>query len=360
MPSAAVVQLHILQDVIAYKLVDNAQQGAKAVRPIGSPTCNSPACALPAVPAGMSSAGADQGALHLALKQLSDATSTLASALLSSSNVTIMVPFVIDLRGVNVLGGAKLQQMKLCGMTHAVLAEVAHHVFGEFRTTDLLINSSSSSFGEPPDEDALLLQLMLEEKNARRWLQLVNADRRSKQEQAFDAQIVGEHARKILHGLLHSGSLQWGGDAQTNQRMLEQLLPAAKEVAAAAIKAQVICSCMHTRLVQLHVPGWKQPGPGSVDFGDAAPSAWAPWPGVVPWHIGSACMQLGGVLPTAAGVLPNGVTAAAVFCLEPAVIHVAERMEQLQLAAQHPIAARAQPFKVIRKAKMCVAQPARY
>ncbi|WIA42860.1 hypothetical protein OEZ86_008785 [Tetradesmus obliquus] len=309
---------------------------------------------------GMSSAGADQGALHLALKQLSDSTSTLARALLSSNTVNAVVPLVVDLHGIVKQGGAKLQQMELCGMTHAVMAEVAHHVFGAFRTTNLIINSSSSSFGKPPDEDALLLQLMLEEKNARGWLQLVNADRRSEQEQAFGAQIVGEHARTVLHGLLHSEGLQWGGDAQTNQHMLEQLLPAAKEVAAAAIKAQVICSCMHTRLVQLHVPGWRQPGPGNVDFGDAAPSAWASWPGVVPWHIGSACMQLGGVLPTAAGVLPSGVTAAAVFCMEPAVIHVAERMKQLQLAAQKPDGCRTQPFRVIRKAKMWVAQPTKW
>jgi hypothetical protein len=69
-------------------------------------------------------------------------------------------------------------------------------------------------------------------------------------------------------------------------------------------------------------------------------------------------MRKGAALPAAAGVLSDDVTAAAVYCMEPAVIHVAVCMGQLGAVAAG--AAEPQPvFKVIRQAKMCVANGAK-
>ncbi|KAF6260094.1 hypothetical protein COO60DRAFT_1686258 [Scenedesmus sp. NREL 46B-D3] len=303
---------------------------------------------------GMSSAEADLGTLNQALKQLSDATASLVTLLLSNSRVGVMVPFIVDLHGIW-QAESKMRQLKLHGLTHAVLAEAARHMFGTFRAHNLIIDISSSPYDQPADEHAVLLQLMLEKKKALGWLQLVNADSSSKQGQYFGAQVVEEAAKSMAKGLLHSELLQWSDEVQQNKlSIVHQLLPAVRQVAAAAIKAQVICSCMHTRLVQLHVPGWQQPR-GVVDFGGAASDAWVQWPGVTP--VGAACMQIGASLPAAAGVLPTGIAAAAVYCMEPAVIHVAERMGQL--VTQVPCAACAQPFKIIRKARMCVAQSAK-
>ncbi|KAF6254620.1 hypothetical protein COO60DRAFT_1664464 [Scenedesmus sp. NREL 46B-D3] len=250
---------------------------------------------------------------------------------------------------------SKMQQLNLHGLMHAVLAEAACHVFGTFRTDNLMIGTSSSPYDEHPVEATLLLQLLLEKNKALSWLQLVNADSSSMQGQYFGAQVVEKSAESMAMGLLHSTLLEWRYEAQDFKRSIyHQLLPAVRQVAAAAIRAQVVCSCMHTQLVQLHVPGWKQSSPGGVAFGDAAPDAWSRWPGIVPF--GSAHMQVGAALRAAAEALPTGIAAAAVYCMEPAVIHVAERMGQL--VTQVPDA-RMQPFRVIRKAKVCVAQPAK-
>jgi hypothetical protein len=309
----------------------------------------------------MSSAGAAIGDLNQALKQLSDTTTPVVEGILShtaSRSVVVLVSNTIDVHGINAQAGSKLQQMKLHSVTHAVLAQVARHVFGTFRADNLLIDTSSSPFDDPADEQTLLLQLMLERKKAFNWLQLVNADSSGAAGQYFERQVVDVYANKLVGGLLHCDpSLIWSAEVRENESsIINQLLPAAKHVAAAAIKAQVICSCMHTRLIQLHVPGWNQPSPSNSGLGDVpAPDGWSEWPGVVPYS--SACMCMGAALPVAAGVLPSGTTAAAaVYSIEPAVIQVAERMEELVTAAaagaEQP---QPQPFQVIRKAKMCVA-----
>ncbi|KAF6260096.1 hypothetical protein COO60DRAFT_1686261 [Scenedesmus sp. NREL 46B-D3] len=224
---------------------------------------------------GMGSAEADLGTLNQALKQLSDATADLVTVLLP--NAQPMVPFIVDLRSIKMQAESKMRQLKLHGLTHAVLAEAARHVFGTFRAHHLIIDISSSPYDQPADEHAVLLQLMLEKKKALGWLQLVNADSSSMQGQYFGAQVVEKAAKSMATGLLHSKLLQWSD-------------------------------------------------------------------------------EIGASLPAAAGVLPTGIAAAAVYCLEPAVIHVAERMGQL--VTQVPDA-RMQPFRVIRKAKVCVAQPAK-
>jgi hypothetical protein len=266
------------------------------------------------------------------------------------------VPYIIDIDAINWLKGSRLQQTMLQGATHAVLAEVARCVFGTFRIDNLLIDVSSSPFDDPADEDTLLQQLMLEKKKAFNWLRLVNGDSSTPQGQYFVREFVEVFAHKVVDGLLSSQFVWWSDQSQANNRgIAEYLLPAARHVVAAAIKAQIICSCMHTRLIQLHVPGWHQPSLSMAVFGDAAPDTWSQWPGVVP--LSNACMQVGASLPAAAGVLPDGVTAAAVYCMEPAVIHIVERMGQLGAVA----AGAAQPphvFKVIRKAKVCVANRA--
>uniref|UniRef100_A0A383WJE1 Uncharacterized protein n=1 Tax=Tetradesmus obliquus TaxID=3088 RepID=A0A383WJE1_TETOB len=107
---------------------------------------------------GMSSAGADLGTLNQAFKQLSDATAALVGVLASHS-VPVMAPFVVDLDGIMLQAGSKLQQLELYGRMHAVLGEVASHVFDTFCTDHLI---SSSIFDSSPDEDTLLLHLMLE------------------------------------------------------------------------------------------------------------------------------------------------------------------------------------------------------
>jgi hypothetical protein len=221
-----------------------------------------------------------------------------------------------------------------------------------------VLDISSSPVDVPADEETLLLQLQLEQKKAHKWLQLANADSNSAHGQYFDGQVVDWYAQQLLRGLLCPAWLLICPNAHANMcQIAEQLLPGAKQVVAASIKAQVVCSCMHTRLIQLHVPGWQQASPAGVAFGDAAPDAWAQWPGVTPFSSASAFMQMGASLPAAAGALAPGITAAAVYCMEPAVYHVAERMGQLQGAAESG-AGQLQPFRVIRKAKMCVAQPA--
>lgn len=304
---------------------------------------------LPDVSAAMNSTTVSLAHLSAALKQFNDATADAAKLLCKHvvAYAATLFSSVFDMG--RIVQQPKLQQqLDFNALRHALLLQVSHHIFGKFRSTHLTANPADALLEPAADQEALLLQLQLDIRRAERWLQLANAEADTVAGQQYQIQLE-EPTAAILDGLLSSPLPTSPGQSLT----AELFLPKIRAVVAAAVKAQVICSAMHSQLMRLYVPGWQQQQQQSIGGISMCKMAPIEREGCVQL-LDVSLMEAAKHLPAATGVVSQGVDPLAVFCCEPAVIQLAKGLEQLpEFAGTCDV--RQQPIAVFRKAKMCVA-----
>lgn len=256
-------------------------------------------------------------------------------------------------------------------LSHAVAGITASHVFGAFRKQHLLIDpfpGSHSIFDNADEHPGLLLCLLrLERSKAVSWLKLLSGQ--SMQSGVVDPWadiLVDGIARQVLQDLLQRSSkiIVWDAAADAHA-IATAIMPALKQVVLAAVKAQVIASVMHSRLLQLVVPGWLS-STTMMPMSPAPPASWSTWPGVLPFD--KQCMDRGGSVKADARFVSSHIGCeAAVFCQEVGVLQLAGRVTDLPEfcsavpACQHGLPAgsagpAAGPVpKVLKKPRMFVA-----
>lgn len=250
-----------------------------------------------------------------------------------------MLPWVVDLRRVR-QNQQKKNQLVLCGLKHAVWNELFLTVHVGYRQSQL--SMGSHMYSKLHDTEALVLQLQLEKKLADHWLQRT-AD---STDNAAAGAAIDKCTNTFMTQLLSNKHiLQW----DKSRDPTSVLTPAARQLVAAATKVQIIASAMHSQLIRVIVPGWLQDT--AIPALPAVPASLAQWPGVVPFN--KDWMQAGTAVPAAAFVLPTGIDAAAVWCQEPAVVQLAERVNDLPEFGGN---GQQGAYKVLVKARMVVAR----
>jgi hypothetical protein len=311
---------------------------------------------LPVASTGFTTPEANLGELNIAIKDTVTAASHFVQGLLPYA--IPMVPLLIARAQ---LGSAVESQMNQLALMHAVLSELSQLVFTSFRASQLMVDSTF--LNNIADDEDLRLLLLIEQKKAAFWLNSFGDAAASAEKICHTAKPL---AAQMITSLFNSKVIQWNANGKSKQCM-EQVLPAAVAAVKAAIKAQVIVSSMHSRLLHLCVPGWNNQGAQHSLFGPTAPASWAvAWPLIPP--LSSKHMQPGARLWAAgnmSAMLAEAGSAAAVFCQEPAVVQLTERVEQLPdftessgfaAAGRGMVQQQQGPFKVLRKARMCVVQ----
>jgi len=311
---------------------------------------------LPVASTGFTRPEANLVELNIAIKDTVTAASHFVQELLPYA--VPMVPLLIARAEP---GSALVSEMNQLALLHAVLSELSQLVFTSFRASQLMVDSTF--LNNTADDEDLRLLLLIEQKKAAFWLNSFGDAAASAEKICHTAKPL---AAQMITSLFNSKVIQWNANGKSKQCM-EQVLPAAVAAVKAAIKAQVIVSSMHSRLLHLCVPGWNNEGGQHCLFGPTAPASWVKnWPGIVP--LSSKHMQPGARLwaagPNMSAILAEADSAAAVFCQEPAVVQLTERVEQLPeftessgfAAAGRGMVQQQGPFKVLRKARMCVVQ----
>jgi hypothetical protein len=259
------------------------------------------------LPAGMFTSAANMQVLGTAIKDLSR-TAEETSAVLSKHGANLPQIFANadgNIFSPEVLSNCSLKlQLERAALQHAVLLAVDSAVFKSFRasaltTEGLAIAPSAAAAAAPAAKAAaaggyeatarevLLLQLQLEKKRVEAWLQLLIASDGEEEEMELKKHPTALHILNTAVNtantvLTQSGMLlQWRDPvpyrglgpevnmASTNDEGAINLVPcsvlsteevagAIRRVVLAGLKAQVIASAIHTRLVRLHVPGWQQ------------------------------------------------------------------------------------------------------
>jgi len=174
-------------------------------------------------------------------------------------------------------GSAREAEMNQVALLHAVLSELSHLVFSKFRAAELMVDSTflSSATGTAKEEDWRLL-LLIEQRKAAFWLKSIG------EAAAGAAKLTDNTARSMAMQMIQClFSSKWDAMGTSAQQLGEHVLPAAVAAVTAAMKAQVIASSMHSRLLQLCVPGWLQCN--SIALGPQLQQAWL--------HNGQASLQ---------------------------------------------------------------------
>lgn len=301
-------------------------------------------------PAGSNTSHANLTLLKSALKEFSSKAIVVCASLESSGCASPLVPYIVDFKHLSAVSAwAGINPVAL---QHALSGIVANRVFGAFRKQHLLVNVQLSDIiGQDGslDEGLLLCMLRLEKQRAERWLRLLSLGRAALS--SDESHVVDAIGDSVMQDLLQQPSSFISWKAGTNFDLVAGTLRADVEgMVYAAMKAQAIASVMHSRLVQLVVPGWESSS--TLALGLTAPANWCAWPGVVPFD--KQCMERGRQTKAAAGVVGPGL-AAAVFCQEVGVVQLADRVTGLPEFTAAAAAAEVPKARVLKKPRMFLA-----
>ena len=290
--------------------------------------------------AGCNTSQANQGVMNVAIKELADRAEDAAKALLEHGGPFVPSSFL----PVNCARDSKdLKRVQLCGMRHAVLHVAADSVFHRFRLDKL----TAEPFGSDDcrmDEDTQRAVLRLERWRAERWLKMVtslNAPAPQLQQQ------VAELTEIAVKQLLKDVELvDWNDYVNTlpDDDFKEIMAPVIK----AALKAQVVVNAMHSRLLYIWVPGW-------LPSQEALPALAGTSHAGKELVFDKMYMTSNLTLPVHQRQAPQGSGKEfAIFCQEPAVLQLAQRVDALPGFGGDP-AALGSPV-ALKKAKVCTAR----
>lgn len=306
----------------------------------------------------------------MALRDLSEQLQKFAEVTHGRKFASPWVPHLVDIQGMKQQQQG-LSQLSTCGIKHTALLVLAAVVFGNFECKNSFYHSdlavmAGSCVG---DQECTVLQLQLEQKVANHWLQSFHPwSANNSFSSSISSSTSADTAALDNYTGLFMSTLMTGETMKWNQSVdpTEVLTPAARRLVAAAIRVQVIAAAMHTRLIRICVPGWRPSWcPGATQgqhsaarTDAAAPHSWASWPGVVP--LNKDLMQPGVRLlaSQARGVFDGDCPdVAVVFCQEPAVVQVAERVGDLceSEGTRQQHSGPRSPYKGLIKARMAVA-----
>lgn len=279
------------------------------------------------------------------------------------------------------------QKLEACSITHILLRILAVLIFedheddhGSFYHSELAVMVGCRT-SRLDDLESVVLQLQLEKKLADYWLEALQpwtgsceaglrTDDNNRMSSTYAA-AVDKYTGLFMSSLATNASLLWSDSAQLSSTPVELLTPAARRLVAAALKVEIIAAAMHSRLIKIWVPGLlrnmsqlgsQAPETPLSSCSDAVvPKSWAGWPGVVPLDSCSKELMQPGVrlLPSSAPGLfsEDDPEVAAVFCQEPAVVQLAERVGDLaeSVGRRQQHSGPRSPYKVLIKARMSVA-----
>ena len=285
-------------------------------------------------------------------------TSTAATTLMDNGWGDPFIPFVFV--GVKALADQKrLRPTQHASLSHLLLSTVGSVVFGSFRQQHLLVQGVGGA--DNTDDSLLCCQLKLEKQRSEAWLGLLQSSTAGSMSSstmpAYASRVVQEVTTKVMSALgkAHKKQVEW--QFSTNQEANSALQPLVQPVVVAAMKAQAIASVMHSRLLQLVVPGWLSSTTALLSEVAHAPQNWSLWPGVVVFD--RAVMDRGDSAAAASGVLqPVNDAFAAVFCQEVAVMQLASSVKEIGCAgtpAEGVSGGATAAFKVLKKPRMFLA-----
>ena len=249
----------------------------------------------------------------------------------------------------------KLRPTQHASLSHLVLSTVGSVVFGTFRLQHLLVETVEVA--ESTDDSLMCCQLKIEKQRSEAWLGLLQSSTAGTMP-AHASMVVQEVTTKVLSALVRAHKKQVDWQFSTDQEANSALQPLVQPVVLAAMKAQAIASVMHSRLLQLVVPGWLSSTTALLSELARAPQDWSLWPGVVVFD--RPVMDRGDSAAAAPGALqPASNTPAAVFCQEVGVVQLASSVKELRGASTPTGAcgggAAAGVLKVLKKPRMFLA-----
>jgi len=259
-------------------------------------------------------------ALKAALKEVGTLADAAAQAIIQGGSCPPLVPFIFHDPAHS--GPAAFK----ASVTRALLLAVSSSVFGTFRQSHLL---ATGILGEAVEADVLCCQLKVEKQRAEAWLRLLP---NSSTVQELSCQgPVSSMLQELVKVTIdqfesyHLKLLQW--EFSSKEDAYDKFGPVLHQLVLAAMRAQVTASVMHSRLLQLIVPGWcSAPLPAGLSNG--APFEWRRWAGVLMFDCSS--MERGGSAKAASdALLQPGNVPAAVFCQEVGLVQLASSVTDL-------------------------------
>lgn len=317
----------------------------------------------------------------MALKELSNALQSFAEVVLDKEIALPWMPIIVDLERMK-QSDLDAVMLDICGIKHNLLRILSLLIFGEaenhrpsFYHSELAV-MADCRISRLDDLESVVLQLQLEQKLAKYWLDTLQPWTASRAAETHSDSMMhtvdadttaglDDYTRHFMSVLLddHNQTMLW--TRATDSQALLELTTAANVLVAAAIRVQVIAASMHGRLIRIVVPGWL---PSWCQLGSQeqhmlpATSSDAQVPdnflGIVP--LSKDLMQPGAKLlaaQTSERFPTNCPDVAAVFCQEPAVVQVAERVGDFSefVGARQQHRTSESPYKVLIRARMAIA-----
>ena len=165
--------------------------------------------------------------------------------------------------------------------------------------------------------------------------------------------VVQDLTYAVMDALGDAGGFVINWSLSSSKEAYSTLGPLLEPVVVAAMKAQAIVTAMHSRLLQLVVPGCES-NVGVLSL--SAPPDWAEVPGMVVFD--PAVMERGGSAAAVAEELqPVNGAPAALFCQEVGVVQLASSVKELCCAAAPTEGSQggAAVWKVLKKPRMFLA-----
>jgi hypothetical protein len=267
--------------------------------------------------------------LKAALKELSTLTSNAAATVLEKCWGEPFLPNIISVDALDVQ--QKRPAAYRAALIHLLMNTVSSVVFVSFRQRHLLIETVGGS--DSIDDALLCCQLKVEKQRSEAWLGLLQSSSAG----SMSSNTLPEQASAVVQELTDAvidalGNVQgyfidWS--LSSNQEAYSKLGPLLQPVVMAAMKAQAIVSVMHSRLLQLVVPGCNS---NVSALSLSAPADWAEVPGMVVFD--PAIMERGGSAAAVAEELqPVNGAPAALFCQEVGLVQLASSVKELSCAA---------------------------
>jgi hypothetical protein len=216
-----------------------------------------------------------------------------------------------------IVGTPKFKEVGRAAVTHLLLRTVGDAVFGSFRKQYLCVSSVRAT--DSVDDSLLCCELKVEQARAEAWLKLLQS---SADLPAAAGCVVQQLVGSVVTALGKAqGVSMCNWNLASNEQALELLQPLIQPLVLKAMLAQATAAVMHSRLLQLVVPGWLSSSTVALSDGAVAPEAWGQCPGVVVFD--RAVMERG------AGVQASSGAPAAVFCQDVGVVLLAESVKDL-------------------------------
>jgi hypothetical protein len=263
-----------------------------------------------------------------ALKELSSLTGTAAATILDKGWGK---PFLPDIISYDTLTEQKRwPAAHRAALIHLLLNTASSVVFDSFRQRHLLVEAVGGA--DTVDDALLCCQLKVEKQRAEAWLGLLQSNSAGSMsssnlpEQA--SAVVQDLTYAVMDALGDAGGFVINWSLSSSKEAYSALGPLLEPVVMAAMKAQAIVTVMHSRLLQLVVPGCNS----SVSvLSLSAPSDWAEVPGMVVFD--PAVMERGGSAAAVPEELqPVNGAPAALFCQEVGLVQLASSVKELSCA----------------------------